>query len=72
VIGEFPSQEHAEALYSTRGAMDMDVDFYHNQGKFVDWDWTMGNYVADKEGNVIMDLNASSSGHVLGYKHDMF
>lgn len=32
----------------------------------------MGNYLADYEGNVIMDLNAAAAGHVLGYQYDVF
>ena len=32
----------------------------------------MGNYLADKEGNVVLDLTAAAAGHVLGYQHDVF
>ena len=45
----------------------MDIPFYQGQAQFLDQQLSMGNFFVDLAGNTVMDLNAASAGHPLGY-----
>uniref|UniRef100_A0A7S3FX22 Uncharacterized protein n=1 Tax=Strombidium rassoulzadegani TaxID=1082188 RepID=A0A7S3FX22_9SPIT len=69
---QFPTEAHLAAMQAPNQAFDQDLPYYQRLSEHLDCKWSMGNYLVDVEGNCILDLNASSSGNVLGYQHDAF
>lgn len=55
----FPSAQEEYQRLGSDSVTQFDVDSHMSKG----------NYIADKQGNVILDLNAFRNGHPLGYNH---
>lgn len=62
IIANFPGENHVNATNETQNG-ELSAQ------RFVNFRRSYGSYIIDTDGNTVLDLNASSSGQILGYNN---
>ena len=65
IKSSFPGPAHLEAVQNTPYHGD-----FEQQHRFINFKKSKGNYFADTDGNVVLDLNAGANGQIVGYNND--